>query len=130
MGVSVRKKLPAALTLVTSSKTTEWRPHPFERNLLDRPLANGPDLVLRRTLQFTDTSDHIRRVGLLRVHNNILKALKTGAPPLSGKSMAETCYWPSGVRGTDGVTLALALVWNLRTCPALKREKARCDKKP
>src|ERR1700688_2778895 len=63
---------------------------------------------------------------LMRPRNRSTDGIKTGAPPLSGKSMAETWYyWPCGVRGTGGVTLILALVWNLRTCSAVVREKAQ-----
>ena len=62
---------------------------------------------------------------LMRPRNRPTDGIKTGAPPLSGRSMAETWLGPCGVRGTGGVTLILALVWNLRTCSALQKEKAQ-----
>ena len=42
-----------------------------------------------------------------------------------GGAWRKSGYWPHGVRGTGGVTLALALVGNLRISPAVIREKAQ-----
>jgi len=52
--------------------------------------------------------------------------IKTGGPPLSpGRAWRTPGYWPCGVRGTGGMTPALALVRNLRTWWAVQREKAQ-----
>jgi hypothetical protein len=37
-------------------------------------------------------------------------------------------YWPCGVRCIGGVILIWALVWNLRTCTVMLREKAQAAK--
>src|ERR1035437_4985995 len=52
-------------------------------------------------------------------------ASKPERPRSPGRAWRKPGYWPCGVRGTGGVTLAWALVWNLRTCPAVVREKAQ-----
>src|SRR5262249_51986921 len=47
----------------------------------------------------------------------------------SRKSVAEKpTYWLRGVRCVGGMTLIRALVWNLRTCPAMPREKVQAAK--
>jgi len=54
-----------------------------------------------------------------------LLASKPERPLSPGRAWRKPDYWPCGVRGTGGVTPALALVRNLRTCSAVQREKAQ-----
>ena len=61
---------------------------------------------------------------LMRPRNGSTGGIKTGAPSLSGKSIAETRLLAM-LCVRRGATLALALVWNLRTCWAVIREKAQ-----
>src|SRR5215468_11292247 len=42
-----------------------------------------------------------------------------------GEARRKPAYWPRGVRCIEGVTLIRALVRNLRTWPAMPREKAQ-----
>src|SRR5215813_14854192 len=42
-----------------------------------------------------------------------------------GEAWRKPAYWPRGVRCIEGVTLIWALVRNLRTWPAMPREKAQ-----
>src|SRR5258708_8463617 len=44
-------------------------------------------------------------------------------PPGSARENPEVC--PSGIRHVDGAKLSQALVWNVRTWPAMLREKAQ-----
>jgi hypothetical protein len=62
---------------------------------------------------------------LMRPRNRSLVASKPERPRSPGGAWRKPGYWPCGVRGTGGVTLILALVWNLRTCSAVQREKAQ-----
>jgi hypothetical protein len=48
---------------------------------------------------------------------------KPGADLSSGISLGDAC--PSGIRHVDGAKLNLAPVWNVRTWPAMPREKAQ-----
>jgi hypothetical protein len=62
---------------------------------------------------------------LMRPRNRSTVASKPERPRSPGRAWRKPGYWPCGVRGTSGVTLALALVRNLRTCSAVIREKAQ-----
>jgi len=42
-----------------------------------------------------------------------------------GRAWRRPTYWPCGVRCAGGVTLILAFVWNVRTWPAMPREKVQ-----
>ena len=48
---------------------------------------------------------------------------KPGAGPASGISLGDAWYSPSGIRHVGGANLNRALVWNVRTLPAMLREK-------
>src|SRR5207248_11318276 len=48
-----------------------------------------------------------------------------GCTTAPGRVWRKPTYWPRGVRCIGGMTLVRALVRNLRTCPAMPREKAQ-----
>jgi hypothetical protein len=50
---------------------------------------------------------------------------KPGADPASGISLGDAWYSPSGIRHVGGANLNRALVRNVRTLPAMLREKAQ-----
>src|ERR1700758_792174 len=50
---------------------------------------------------------------------------KPGVGPSSGISLGDAWDGPSGIRHVGGATLNLALVRNVRTLPAMLREKAQ-----
>jgi len=50
---------------------------------------------------------------------------KPGAGPASGISLGDAWYSPSGIRHVGGANLNRALVRNVRTWPAMLREKAQ-----
>src|SRR5947208_10979596 len=45
-----------------------------------------------------------------------------------GRGWRKPTYWPRGARCIGGMTLVRALVRNLRTCPAMPREKVQAAK--
>src|SRR6267143_599828 len=45
-----------------------------------------------------------------------------------GRVWRKPTYWPRGARCIGGMTLVRALVRNLRTCPAMPREKVQAAK--
>ena len=53
--------------------------------------------------------------------------IKTGVHTTSGRVWRGPTNWPCGVRCIGGVTLIWALVRNLRTWPAMPREKAQAE---
>ena len=50
---------------------------------------------------------------------------KPGAGPASGISLGDAWYSPSGIRYVGGAKLSQALVRNVRTLPAMPREKTQ-----
>src|ERR1039458_10154981 len=50
---------------------------------------------------------------------------KPGADPASGISLGDAGDGPSGIRHIGGAKLNRALVWNVRTWPAMPREKVQ-----
>jgi len=59
------------------------------------------------------------------IETDLPMASKPEHPRSPGRAWRKPVYWPCDVRCTSGVTLALALVWNLRTCSAVIRKKAQ-----
>jgi hypothetical protein len=49
--------------------------------------------------------------------------VKTGSSLLLGSVRGEPVYCPGGVRHIGGENLVRALVWNVGTCPLMRREK-------
>src|SRR4029450_1008763 len=71
---------------------------------------------MRETNASEPLSKHRKRI---RWHQN------QGLPNALGAAWRQPTYWPCGVRCAGGVTLIRALTWNVRTWPAMAREKAQ-----
>src|SRR5580704_16559525 len=62
---------------------------------------------------------------LLKHRNRIRWHQNQGLSDALGSAWRQPTYWPCGVRCAGGVTLILALTWNVRTCSAMPREKVQ-----
>ena len=60
---------------------------------------------------------------LLKHRNRIRWHQNQGLSDALGSAWRQPTYWPCGVRCAGGVTLILALTWNVRTCSAMPRKK-------
>jgi hypothetical protein len=63
---------------------------------------------------------------LMKCRNSIGE-IKTEGIRYFGINPGQPAYCPDGLRHKGGVNLIEALVWNLRTCSMMEREKAQAE---
>jgi hypothetical protein len=64
---------------------------------------------------------------LMKCRNSIGEIKTEGFRHFRDKSGGQPAYCPDGLRHKSGVNLIEALVWNLRTCSMMVREKAQAE---